>query len=98
MLMVIEIWLTVKAWRKGWGAWALAPWGVLVGLAFLAGIVTAMGGGPESLRGVDPIVLLPLDLINIAVLSWMAAKGKNQAKASEDGLLPASPAGQDATA
>ena len=37
MLMIVEIWLTVAAWRAGWKAWALLPIACSAGFGFLLG-------------------------------------------------------------
>jgi hypothetical protein len=53
MLLFLEVVLTVRAWRKGWGAWALAPVGALAAVAFAMGALI----GPEVLHSPLPIVL-----------------------------------------
>lgn len=41
MLLLTEIFLTIKAWNRGWGGWALAPWVCVVWICFVFGVVTA---------------------------------------------------------
>lgn len=45
MLLIVEIILTVVAWRKGWRWWALLPVGVAQIVAFVSGFVIAASGG-----------------------------------------------------
>ncbi len=68
MLLIIEIVLTITAWRKGWGAKALLPGAGGLFVAFLTG--AAMGNAGAS-AGAMLGVLLLLDLSLIGVLSWM---------------------------
>jgi zinc transporter ZupT len=45
MVMIIEIVLTIIAWRKGWKWWALVPLGLAVSIAFSVGFVIGLLGG-----------------------------------------------------
>ncbi|MGO8757449.1 MAG: hypothetical protein ACLQG3_04925 [Terracidiphilus sp.] len=45
MLLILEIALTIAAWRKGWGARALLPLVFGFGAAFLIGLVIGAAGG-----------------------------------------------------
>jgi hypothetical protein len=72
MLLVLEIVLTVTAWRRGWKAWALAPVLGCVALGMLIGFVSGINGGDvEGLMG----MCLLLDLGCIVSLIVMAVKG-----------------------
>jgi len=48
MLLILEIALTVAAWRKGWGLRALLPLAFAFGLAFIMGVVGGASGGSVS--------------------------------------------------
>jgi hypothetical protein len=53
LLLFLEVVLTVRAWRKGWGAWALVPVGAMAAVAFTVGALL----GPEVANTPLPIVL-----------------------------------------
>jgi hypothetical protein len=71
MLLIVEIWLTVKAWRKGWRAKALVPGGILLAAVFLMGVAVEGSGG--SIEAVMPLGLL-LELACIGVLIRLATR------------------------
>jgi hypothetical protein len=56
MLLIVEIVLTVFAWRKGWKAWALLPLGIVMCIGFFVGIMIGAGSITND-------VLLPLSLL-----------------------------------
>ncbi len=60
---IIEIILTVVAWRKGWHVIALLP----VVVALVVGALMVLGGAPDS-------VLYVCDIVLIGVLGVMAAQ------------------------
>jgi hypothetical protein len=71
-MLIVEIILTVFAWRKGWKAWALLPVGIALAIGLLIGFsVGASGGNAESVRGIG----IFLDIVAIGVLIYMTAKG-----------------------
>jgi len=70
MLLVVEIILAVAAWRRGWKAWALAPFAVGLFLAFVFVAVAGASGG--SLDAVMAVGLL-LDLAVVGTLAAMVA-------------------------
>jgi hypothetical protein len=43
-VLLLEIGLTVVAWRKGWGARALLPMGIGLVIAFLTGMALTLAG------------------------------------------------------
>ena len=52
MLLIIEIALTVSAWRKGWRARALLPLGIgMLLAAFVAMVAASAGVSPEAITG-----------------------------------------------
>lgn len=77
MLLILEIMLTIAAWKRGWKALALIP----VGLAFLVGLVIA--GSMEP--GADPSEILPFALVGdglaIVALVVMSMTGRRAATA-----------------
>jgi len=71
MLLVLEIILTIEAWRRGWKGWALLPLGGFFLLAFIVGfIMGAAGASEDSVFGMG----LVFDLACIGVLIGMIAK------------------------
>lgn len=66
MLLVLEIWLTVKAWQAGWKAWALLP----VGCIFTLGMI--MGAAEVDMDTIAGIGLFG-DIAAIMILGVMAA-------------------------
>jgi hypothetical protein len=71
MLLILEIWLTVKAWRNGWRGWALLPMGAVMGIAFLIGMAVGAAGG--SVKEAYPVVLL-IELTGVGALIRMAIR------------------------
>jgi len=71
MLIILEIILTIWAWRKGWGAKALLPAGIILGFSFLVGIFIAVANG--NIDAVKPMFIV-LDLVMVGVLTYMIAK------------------------
>lgn len=83
MLLIIEVALTIAAWKKGWRGWALLPGGVTLLMGFLLGaMMGAAGVPPENMIG--PAVLLDgvfiLSLIAMAV--WAPKKVQGAAALS----------------
>ena len=75
MLLILEIWLTVKAWRKGWRAWALLPLGIVMAVAFLIGVAVGASGG--SVGNAYPVALL-VELAGIGALIRLATRAPRQ--------------------
>lgn len=71
MLLILEIALTISAWRKGWKAKALLPLPIAFGVLFLIGIAAAATGSPLS-EGSMVVVGLLFDLASVGVLSYLA--------------------------
>jgi hypothetical protein len=70
MILLLEIWLTIRAWKNGWGARALIPGG----LAFLAGVFLGalqMATGTRVSVGLGAIVV---DLVAVVALAVMASR------------------------
>jgi hypothetical protein len=83
MLLILEIMLTVTAWRKGYKGFALLP----VGLAILAGV--SIGANNP---GADVFSVIWVDILAIVVLGVMIALAKEPvdeeaAKTEESGEL-----------
>src|SRR5690349_16993695 len=94
MLLLVEIFLTAKAWRKGWGARALWPMGVNLIIGFLVGLVAGLSGSPPSLASILPYAAA-LDLTAIGVLAWMAFSAGRFDSATREPAIAAHPAGVD---
>lgn len=77
MLLILEIWLTVAAWRKGWRGWALLPLGIGGGIAILIGAAVGASGG--SIDQATPALLL-FDLACIGTLIGMVARAPRRAQ------------------
>jgi hypothetical protein len=71
LLLLVEIALTVRAWRKGWKARALLPIGIGMGVAFLLGLAFGSTGAEPGVALVAGIVV---DLAIIAALGTMAVR------------------------
>ena len=84
MFLIIEIILTVTAWRKGWRGWALLPMGIVLGIAFVIGVaIEASGGSVENVFG----VALMLDISGIVALIIMTAKAPGRNNQTLGGVL-----------
>lgn len=86
MLLIIEIWLTVKAWNKGWKALALLPAGLALGVGFMVGAAIGSSGG--SVEGLWVLGLL-IDLGAITVLGFMCAKAPQCVADTAPTVVPA---------
>lgn len=64
MLLIIEIILTIFAWRKGWKWLALLPVGICVTIGFFIGIT---GGSLEGGGLIVPDILATLALILMVI-------------------------------
>ncbi|MEK7408192.1 MAG: hypothetical protein AAB225_24240 [Acidobacteriota bacterium] len=86
LMLIIEIWLTVAAWRKGWRGYALRP----VAFAFVAGLFIGMGAGTSgrTLADILPLAVL-LDLACIGVLIRLAIRGPQSAEVLSFAAAPA---------
>jgi hypothetical protein len=70
MLLILEILLTIAAWRKGWKSRALLPMGFVLFIAFVIGLSIGVSGtNVESTYG----VLVLLDLLGVVSLIVMAS-------------------------
>lgn len=96
MLLIIEVALTIAAWRRGWGARAFLPG--FVGIVFallLGGLMGAAGADKTSLL----VVSVLTDLALISVLSWFARHAPRPKVASVPEAMPTeAEAGTAATA
>jgi hypothetical protein len=76
--LIIEILLTIKAWRRGWRGFALLPLGILLPAGLLLGMVIGASGG--NLEQALPVGIL-LEIACIGVLIRLAARGPSPAPA-----------------
>lgn len=65
MLLILEVILTISAWKRGWHGWALLPLGIGIVIAILAG---------SMFESVDFLVLF--DIAIVIILAVMTAKGR----------------------
>jgi hypothetical protein len=78
MILGVEVILTIVAWNRGWRGYALIPFLVLVGLAFIVGVI--MGSNPANQISDISNVGLIFDVLLIIVLVGMIIKGRNAVK------------------
>jgi hypothetical protein len=76
MVLILEIVLTVVAWRKGWRGWALLPIGILLLMGFSTGVLLGAAGYSEAQIREFMRAAVILDFPGIGVLIWMAARGR----------------------
>ncbi|MEW6376450.1 MAG: hypothetical protein AB1502_11770 [Thermodesulfobacteriota bacterium] len=88
MLLIFEIILSIAAWRKGWRGWALIPSGSVLVIAFIVGAVAGATGYSQTQVRDLTVALLPLDLLCVGVLIWMAAKGRKIVAVASQRLDP----------
>ena len=70
MLLIIEIILTVAAWRNGWKAWALVPMGIPLVIGFIVG--ATMDPSQNIDAAVAPFFVV--ELACVAVLIFMCIR------------------------
>lgn len=73
MLLIMEIWLTIVAWNKGWKAVALLPMLAVLGISFFIGVVCGVNETEyEKVLG----LCLALDVAAIVSLAVMCIRGR----------------------
>ena len=78
MLIVIQIILTVVAWKRGWKVKSLLPIGIGMVLAFGIGLPAALAGVPEH-NILMPLLLIDLGmLVSIIVMIFRKPKKDNE--------------------
>jgi hypothetical protein len=92
--LIIEIALTVAAWRRGWNGWALIPLPVNWVLSFF--VVPMLVDPSEVNLGALPgevlMVGFGIELATIGALAFMAIKGRNRDNAQTEAVhVPAGP-------
>lgn len=75
-MIIIEIILTIVAWRRGWRGLALIPLSAVLIIGFMAGVIGGASGLPQAQFDGLLVSLLPLEFIGMGVLIWMAARGR----------------------
>ena len=71
MILILEIILTISAWRKGWKGWALLPMGICLSVGFLIGMAVGASGG--TMEDVLPLCVF-IELAALISLIVMVAK------------------------
>ena len=74
--LIIQIVLTIKAWKKGWKGWALLPAPTGWVISFFTGLSYGSVAGPEASLAPLIVIGLLIDLISIGVLIAMVNKGR----------------------
>lgn len=82
MVLLIEIILTVKAWKNGWKGWALWPLAIVLTLGFMLGMYWT-NTGREAFPGLYMLGLF-LDVTAITVLAVMTYKGPRCTKVDDN--------------
>ena len=77
MLLILELGLTIAAWRRGWRFRALIPLAGLMGVAFLIGVAVEVAGG--TFENVTPLVIL-LDLATVGMLVVLTSRAPANAR------------------
>jgi hypothetical protein len=73
MLLVLEIVLTIAAWKRGWKRWALLPLGAVLVLGFSLGLSEgSLGLNQDVVTHFAPL----LDVLGVIVLGIMVAARK----------------------
>lgn len=80
MILILEIILTIVAWKRGWKWLSLLP----IGIGLLIGFLIGMGMANSSGSEISTVGLI-LDLIIVAILAVMCIVKKNP-KESENKL------------
>jgi hypothetical protein len=75
MLLVLEIGLTIWAWRRGWKGWALLPPVICFGIGFVSGLF--MDPFVAMTESENPAWIL-LDVACIGTLIFMVAKSRKK--------------------
>ena len=88
MLIIVEIILTIAAWRKGWRWLALLPLSGVLGIAFLIGFLAGAVGSEQDL--IIPCLLL--DLSGLIALIVMTAQKPKKLHNKELSVLSGTPA------
>lgn len=73
MLLILEIMLTISAWRRGFKAWALLPVGLVFFIGFLIGL-----NDPEAATNGDFFEYIWLDILAIVALVIMNFSSQNE--------------------
>lgn len=76
-MLLIEIILTIFAWRNGWKSLALIPIGVALLLGFFIGLGAGSSGGDVSSAMGMAIVLDVIAIIVLAVMCFKSKKSNN---------------------
>jgi len=71
-MLILEIILTIFAWRKGWRWLALLPMGIALLIGFIIGLSIGANGGDVTSIGGGAIII---DVMAIIALIIMLVKG-----------------------
>jgi hypothetical protein len=77
VLLLVEIGLTVAAWKRGWKWWSLLP----LAASFFAGMIFgAVSAGTNGPRDIPFALAITTDILIITALVAMVARGRRGAK------------------
>ena len=84
MILVLEIMLTVSAWKRGWKSIALIPLGFVLLLGFvIGGIIGANGGNPDEIMGISFILDILFCIVPLIVMNSRPRKDTNDLKVAD---------------
>ena len=86
MLLILEIILTIAAWKRGWKGWALLPAAAGLWAAFFAGVVIGLAGGSEE--NLFPVGII-FDLLIVGALIVMTSKRRRAGERRQGVTQPA---------
>ena len=83
MLLLLEIFLTVRAWKKGWGARALIPMALVFTVGFLLGAAQAAAGATSFTMPAAAVVFELAAVVALGVMARRAPAGEHDSRAPE---------------
>lgn len=87
-MLIVEIILTIVAWRNGWRGWAILPLVIILFMGFMIGLISgAMGFSEIQVRQLS-LAFLPFEFIGIGFLIWMSFKGRKKLKEGISSYIP----------
>ena len=89
MLLILEILLTISAWRKGYKGWALLPVGLALFIGFRLGL-----NDPEAAASGDLLDYIWIDILAVVILAVMNAAASKPEDLPEKQLTETGEAGE----
>lgn len=88
MILIIEIMLTVSAFKKGWGWKALIPWMILFPATFILGAVMGVNGVSEDSQLVLGLLLDGVLIISMLIMNASAPKDRIAGRKTKNNEIP----------